>query len=96
MKNKANSKLLFLYRNLKGFPEMIKQTAYFSLIHSVMLWSMAPLFGTRTRSTTVIRLRGCSIELQDSSKVGIQDTLSVSYMLDEETGGLTYSVLQNY
>ena len=36
---------------------------------------MAPLFGTHTKSTTVIRLRGCSVELQGSSKVGIQDTL---------------------
>ena len=36
---------------------------------------MAPLFGTRTKSTTVIRLRGCCVELQGSSKVGIQDTL---------------------
>ena len=36
---------------------------------------MAPLLGTRTKSTTVRRLRGCSVELQGSSKVGIQDTL---------------------
>ena len=43
---------------------------------------MAPLFGTHTRSTTVTKLRGCSVELQGSSKVGIQDTLSVSDMLD--------------
>ena len=36
---------------------------------------MAPLFGTRTKSTTVRKLRGCRVELQGSSKVGIQDTL---------------------
>ena len=36
---------------------------------------MTPLFGTNTKSTTVIRLIGCSVELQGSSKVGIQDTL---------------------
>ena len=36
---------------------------------------MAPLSGTHTKSTTVIMLRGCSVELQDSSKVGIQDTI---------------------
>ena len=29
----------------------------------------------RTRSTTVRRLRGCSVELQGSSKVGIRDIL---------------------
>ena len=51
MTNKANSKLSFLRRNLKGCPEKLKQTAYFSLI--ALLWSMAPLFGTYTRSTTV-------------------------------------------
>ena len=34
--NKANSKLSFLRRNLQGCPEKLKQTAYFSLIHSSM------------------------------------------------------------
>ena len=36
MTNKANSKLSFLHRNLKGCPEKLKQTAYFCLIHSFM------------------------------------------------------------
>ena len=36
MTYKANSKLSFLRRNLKGCPEKLKQTAYFSLIHSFM------------------------------------------------------------
>ena len=36
---------------------------------------MAPLFGTRTKNITVTKLRGCSVELQGSSKVGIRDTL---------------------
>ena len=72
MTNKANSKLSFLRRNLKGCPDKLKQTAYFSLIRSS---SMAPLFGTHTKNTTVTKLRGCSVELQGSSKVGIQDTL---------------------
>ena len=40
-----------------------------------LLWSMAPLFGSHTKNTTVTKLRGCSVELQGSSKVGIQDTL---------------------
>ena len=39
------------------------------------LWSMAQLFGTHTKSTTVIMLRRCSVDLQVLSKVGIQDTL---------------------
>ena len=32
MTNKANSKLSFLRLNLKGCPEKLKQTAYFSLL----------------------------------------------------------------
>ena len=36
MTNQANSKLSFLRRNLKGCPEKLMQTAYFSLIHSFM------------------------------------------------------------
>ena len=36
MTNKANSKLSFLRRNMKGCPEKLKQTAYFSLIRSFM------------------------------------------------------------
>ena len=66
MTNKANSKLSFLCRNLKGCPEKLKQTAYFSLIHSFMEYGA---------TVTVTKLRGCSVELQGSSKVGIQDTL---------------------
>ena len=36
MTNKANSELSFLRRNLMGSPEKLKQTAYFSLIRSLM------------------------------------------------------------
>ena len=36
MTNKANPKLLFLRRNLKGCPEKLNQTAYFSFIRSFM------------------------------------------------------------
>ena len=36
MTNKANSKPSFLRRNLKGCPEKLKQTAYFSLFRSFM------------------------------------------------------------
>ena len=59
------------------------------------------------KNITVTKLRGCSVKLQGSSKVGIRDTLetSVSDMLDvfgvdtsfsKETGGSTYTVLQTY
>ena len=63
---------------------------------------MAPLFGTHTKNTTVIKLRGCSVELQGSSKVGIQDILVFLIGLMcwggriFLRGGLPYSVLQNY
>ena len=36
MTNKANSKLSFLCRNLKGCPEKLRQTTYFSSIRSFM------------------------------------------------------------
>ena len=70
MTNKANSKLSFLRRNLKGCPEKFKQTAYFSLIRSFMEYGVT--VWDQYQNTTVIKLRGCSVELQGSSKVGIQ------------------------
>ena len=73
MTTKANSKLSFLRHNLKGCHKKLKQIAYFSLIHSFME------YGTTVwdpyQNTTVIKLRGCSVKLQGSSKVGIQYTL---------------------
>ena len=71
MTNKANSKLSFLRRNLKGCPEKLKQTAYFSLIRSFMEYG-ATVWDPYQKLT---KLRGCSVELQGSSKVGIRDTL---------------------
>ena len=38
----------------------LEVTAYFSLIRSFMEY-MASLFGTHTKNTTVIKLRGCSV-----------------------------------
>ena len=46
MTNKVNSKLSFLRRNLKGCPEKLKQTAYFSLIRSFMEYGATSQFGT--------------------------------------------------
>ena len=66
-------KLSFLRRNLKGCPEKLKQTAYFSLIRSFMEYGAT--VWDHTKNTTVIKLRGCSVELQGSSRVGIRDTL---------------------
>ena len=67
MINKANYKISFLRRNLKGCPEKLNQNAYLSFIRSFMEY-MAQLFGAHTNSTTVIRLRGCSVELQVRQK----------------------------
>ena len=73
MTNKANSNLSFLRCNLKGWPEKLKQTAYFSLIRSFMEYGAT--VWDPYQNTTVTKLRGCSVELQGSSKVGIRDTL---------------------
>ena len=44
MTNKANSKLSFLRRNLKGCPEKLKQTAYFdSLFYGVWRHCLGPI-----------------------------------------------------
>ena len=51
MKNKANSKLSFLRRNLKDCPEKLSKRLTF--LWFAPLWSMAPLFGTHTKNTTV-------------------------------------------
>ena len=92
MTNKANSKLSFWRRNLKGCPEKLKQ---FFLLFS-LIWSMAPLFGTHTINTTVTKLRGCIVELQGSLKVGIQDTLGMATYFSKETRCSTNFVLHNY
>ena len=66
---------------------------------------MAPLFGTHTKNTSVIKLRRYSVELQGSSKSRYSRYSSVYDMLDvfgvdasfsKEAGGSTYFVLQNY
>ena len=54
---------------MKGYPEKLKHTAYFSLIRSFMEYGAT--VWDRYQST----LRGCSVQLQGSAKVGIHDTL---------------------
>ena len=73
MTHKANSKLSFLRRNLKSCPEKLKQTAYFSWIRSFMEYGAT--VWDPYQNTTLLKLRGCSVELQGSSKVCILDTL---------------------
>ena len=69
MTNKANSKLTFLRRNLKGCPEKLKQTVYFYWIRSFMEYG-ATAWDTYQKYNSDIVER-----VQGSSKVGIQDTL---------------------
>ena len=70
-----------------------------------LLLNMARLHGTHTNSTIVMRLGGCSDELQGSSKVGIQYTLVFLICLMSWGGCvflkgdrrlLNYYVLQHY
>ena len=73
MTNGANSKLSFLRRNLKGCPEKLKQTAYYSLIRYFMEYG-ATVWDPYQKYNSD-KIERCSVELQDSSKVGIRDTL---------------------
>ena len=69
MTNKANSKLSFLRRNLKGCPEKLKKTAYFSLIRSFMEYG-ATVWDPYQKYNSD-KVERVSVELQGSSKVGI-------------------------
>ena len=71
MTNKANSKLLFLRRNLKGCPEKLKQTAYFSLTRSFKEYGATVWDPYQKYNSDKIE----RVKLQGSSKVGIRDTL---------------------
>ena len=73
MTDKANSEVSFLRRNLKGCPEKLKQTAYFSMIHSFMEYG-ATVWDPYQKYNSD-KFGGCSVELQCLSKVGVQDTL---------------------
>ena len=58
---KANSKLSFLRRNLKGCPEKLRETAYFALVRSFLEYSATVWHPTK--STTPISWRWCSVGL---------------------------------
>ena len=75
MTNKANSKLSFLHCNLKGCPEKLKQTVYFSLIRSFMEYGTTVWDPYQKYNSDKVERVQHSVELQGSSKVGIQDTL---------------------
>ena len=101
--NKANSKISFLRRNLKGCLEKLKQTAYFSLIRSSMeygttVWDPYQKYN----SDKVERVQRRAARLVESwysrysSVSDILDVFGVDASFSKETGGSTYSVLQNY
>ena len=75
MTNKANSKLLFLRRNLKGCPEKLKQIAYFSLIRSFMEYGATvwdPYQKYNSDKVEKVQRRAARIV---KSRYSIQDTL---------------------
>ena len=103
MTNKANSKLSFLRRNLKGCPDKLKQTAYFSLIHSFMeygatVWDPYQKYN----SDKIERVQHQAARFVKSRYLRYSyDMLDVLGWIpfsqtSKETGGSTYSVLQNY
>ena len=103
MTNKANPKLAFLRRNLKGCPEKLKQTAFFSFIRSFMeygatVWDPYQKYNSdkiervQRRAARFVKSR----YLRYSSVSDMLDVLGVDASFSKETGGSTYSVLQNY
>ena len=73
MTNKANSKLWFLRRNLKGCIEKLKQTAYFSLIRSFMEYGATVCDPYQKYNSD--KMEGVQRRAARLSKVGIRDTL---------------------
>ena len=76
MTNKANSKLSFLHRNLKGCSEKLKQTAYFRLIrsfkeHDATVWDPYQKYN----SDKFERVQRRAARFVKSRYLGIQDTL---------------------
>ena len=81
MKNKANSKLSFLHHNLKGCPETLKKTAYFSLIRSFMEYGAIVWDAYQTyNSDKVRRVQHRAARFVKSRNIRYS---SVSDMLDE-------------
>ena len=99
MTNKANSMLSFLRRNLKGCPEKLKQTAYFSFICSFMEYGATVWHSyQKYNSDNVERVPRRPARFVKS----IQDTLvfliclRVAVSFSKETRGSTNFVLQHY
>ena len=81
MTNKANSKLSFLRRNLKGCPEKLKQTVYSSLIHSFMeygatVWDPHQKYNT-DKSERVQRRAARFVKSRHSRYSSVSDVLDV-------------------
>ena len=100
MTNKANYKLWFLHRNLKGCPDKLKQPAYCSLIHSFMEYGATvsdPYQKYNSDKIERVQHRAARfVKSRYSRYSSVSDILGVDASLSKETGGSTYSVLQNY
>ena len=99
--NKANSKLSFLRRNLKGCK--LKQTAYFSLIRSFMeygatVWDPYQKYNS-DKVERVQRRAARFVKSRYSRYSSVSDAYVLGWTPSsflKETGGSTYSNLQNY
>ena len=103
MTNKANSKLSILRRNLNGCPEKLQQTAYFSLNRSFMeysatVWAPYQKYNSDKVERVQRRVAGFikSRYSRYSSVSDMLDMLGRPACFSKETGGSTYSFLQNY
>ena len=72
MTNKANIKLSFFHRHLKGCLEQLKETDYFSSTHYFMEYG-APVWDPHQNYNSK-KFRRCSIERQGSWRAHIEDT----------------------
>ena len=103
MTNKANSKLTFMRRKLKGCPNKLKQTACFSLISSFMEYGATvwdPYLNSNSdKFGRVQRRAGKFVKIRYSRYSSVSDMLGeleVAASFLKETGGSTYYILQNY
>ena len=86
MTNKANSKLSFLRRNMKGCPEKLKQTTYFSLVCSFMeygatVWDPYPKYN-RDKIERVQRRAARFVKSRYLRYSSVSDMLDVFDVLD--------------
>ena len=85
---------------MKGCPEKLKQTAYFSLIRSFMEYGATVWDPYQNYNSDKIekaqRRAARFVKSRYSRYSSVSDMLGVDASFSKETGGSTYSVLKNY